>query len=139
MPNQQSSLTGSAAGLVLSPPRLALLSIALATAYSLAGITALSYEVLWVRMLSLQFGVSSFGVMVTVGAFMAGLGLGSLAGVRLGARLRSPLTTFALLEGSVAVYALILPSLQAALDAWLGAAADPLGAAQPLAPLGGRW
>src|SRR5450756_3206125 len=50
--------------------------------YCLSGLTSLAYEVLWARMLSMQFGVSIFGVVLTVAAFMIGLGLGSLAGVR---------------------------------------------------------
>ena len=49
--------------------------------YCFSGLTGLAYEVLWSRMLSMQFGVSIFGVVLTVTAFMLGLGLGSLAGV----------------------------------------------------------
>jgi spermidine synthase len=77
--------------------------------YTASGLTALAYEVLWVRMLSLQFGVSIFGVVVTVTAFMAGLGTGSLMGLRLIRWVRSPLRLFAALEAAVAVYALLLP------------------------------
>ena len=50
--------------------------------YFVSGVTGLAYEVLWARMLSLQFGVSIFGVVITVAAFMAGLGGGSLLGAR---------------------------------------------------------
>ena len=57
-------------------------SAALAGLYTLSGLTSLAYEVLWVRMLSQQFGVSIFGVVVTVTAFMAGLGVGSWLGER---------------------------------------------------------
>jgi len=46
--------------------------------YLLSGVISLAYEVLWIRMLSLQFGVSIFGVVVTVTAFMAGLGGGAV-------------------------------------------------------------
>ena len=59
-----------------------LLAIGLLILYSLSGLVALSYEVLWMRMLSLQFGVSNFGVVITVSAFMLGLGLGSILGRR---------------------------------------------------------
>ena len=55
---------------------------AVAILYCLSGLTSLAYEVLWARMLSMQFGVSIFGVVLTVAAFMIGLGLGSLAGVK---------------------------------------------------------
>ena len=88
--------------------------------YFLSGLTGIAYEVLWVRMLSLQFGVSIFGVVVTVAAFMAGLGFGSLMGAWFGRRVARPLILFALLEAGVALFALSLPHIFQSLDAWLG-------------------
>jgi spermidine synthase len=79
--------------------------------YGLSGLTSVAYEVLWVRMLSLQFGVSVFAVVVTVVAFMIGLGGGSLLAARKVAGIRKPLLLLALLEGGIAIYALILPLL----------------------------
>lgn len=79
--------------------------------YCLSGFTSLGYEVLWSRMLSMQFGVSIFGVVLTVAAFMIGLGGGSLAGTALVRRIKNPLRVFALLEITVAVYALLLPGM----------------------------
>jgi spermidine synthase len=87
--------------------------------YTLTGVTSLAYEVLWARMLSLQFGVSIFGVVVTVAAFMLGLGGGSLFGSSLAARSRVPLRLFALMELLVAVYALLLPLIFRFADQWL--------------------
>ena len=43
----------------------------------LSGISALFYEIIWLRLLTLFFGVSSFAVSTIVGTFMAGLALGS--------------------------------------------------------------
>jgi len=80
--------------------------------YTISGVLALAYEVLWMRMLSLLFGVSIFGVVITVAAFMAGLGCGSLAGVRLMLSPQRALRLFAALEGFVALYALALPMLE---------------------------
>ncbi|MHB8353490.1 MAG: fused MFS/spermidine synthase [Burkholderiales bacterium] len=77
--------------------------------YGGSGLISLAYEVLWARMLSLQFGVSVFGVVVTVAAFMTGLGLGSLVMARCAACVKHPLRWLALLEGGVAVFALLLP------------------------------
>lgn len=94
---------------------------ALVLLYFVAGITGIAYEVLWVRMLGLQFGVSIFGVIVTVAAFMAGLGGGSLLGAVLAPRLRRPLLLFAVLEGAVAVYAWSMPALFQAIDTQLAA------------------
>jgi spermidine synthase len=80
-----------------------------AALYFFSGAAGLAYQVLWARMLSLQFGVSIFGVVITAAAFMLGLGLGSLQGGRLKNRNRRPLRLFALIEFSVACYALLLP------------------------------
>ncbi len=78
--------------------------------YCVSGVTALAYQVLWARMLALQFGVSIFGIVVTVAAFMLGLGAGSLIGARW--RLSwQPLFLLALLEASVALFAIAIPFL----------------------------
>jgi len=86
--------------------------------YCATGVTALAYELLWMRMLSLMFGISIFGVVLTVAAFMAGLGAGSLFAAR---RItlfsgRQALAILALLEAAIAVYALLLPVLMPWLD-----------------------
>ncbi len=99
--------------------------------YGGSGLISLAYEVLWARMLSLQFGVSVFGVVVTVAAFMTGLGLGSLALAGRAARLQHPLRLLALLEGGVAVFALMLPWI----IQWTGPGID--AAASRLSP--GSW
>jgi len=79
--------------------------------YGLSGLTSVAYEVLWARMLSLQFGVSVFAVVITVAAFMAGLGGGSLFVARRVAQIKSPILLLAALEGGIALYALLLPSI----------------------------
>ncbi len=87
------------------------------TLYFFSGVVGLAYQVLWARMLSLQFGVSIFGVVITAAAFMFGLGLGSLWGTRWSQRVGQPLKLFALLEVGVAVYALSLPFIMRSIDA----------------------
>ncbi len=76
---------------------------------ALSGACALAYEILWARMLGIQFGVSAFAAVVTVSAFMLGLAGGSafMAG-RAGRNLR-PLRLLALLEAGIALFALLLP------------------------------
>ncbi|MCL5669075.1 MAG: fused MFS/spermidine synthase [Gammaproteobacteria bacterium] len=100
---------------VISPRR----AWALIFLYGLSGLTALAYQVLWARMLSLQFGVSIFGVIVTVAAFMAGLGAGSLTGSALSRRVGAHLVWYAALEGAVALFALLSPALFRLLDTLL--------------------
>jgi spermidine synthase len=91
----------------------------LAALYGLSGLTSVGYEVLWARMLSLQFGVSVFAVVVTVMAFMAGLGTGSLVMARNISRIKKPLLLLAALEGGIALYALLLPFLLQLTSAWV--------------------
>ncbi len=96
----------------------------------MSGLAALSYEVLWARMLSLQFGVSIFGIVVTVSAFMAGLGGGSLLGARFVQTLRNPLLILALLEVAVALFAWFTPQLFQSIDLWIGASTEGGGLLQ---------
>jgi len=79
--------------------------------YSVSGLTALAYEVLWARMLALQFGVSIFGVVITVSTFMAGLGIGSVVGLNWSRRVLAPLKWFATFEFGIALLALVTPWL----------------------------
>ena len=89
--------------------------------YFLSGVTGLAYQVLWARLLSLQFGVSLFGVIVVAAAFMLGLGHGALTGSRWSRRVANPLRLFAVLEAAVAGYALLLPAMSAGIDAVVSA------------------
>lgn len=51
--------------------------------YSLSGFSALIYQVAWQRILAIHSGVGIYSVALIVSAFMAGLGIGSLAGARM--------------------------------------------------------
>ena len=86
-------------------------------AYTLSGVVALAYQVLWIRLLSLQFGVSVFSVATTAAAFMLGLGGGGLIGSYWVARLRRPLLVIAIIEAAVAAFALTLPLFHIPLQA----------------------
>lgn len=91
-----------------------------ATLYCFSGFTSLAFEVLWSRLLSMQFGVSIFGVVLTVAAFMIGLGLGSLAGIGWTKKFNNSLAIFAVLEIAIALYALLLPTFLHSTNAWMG-------------------
>ncbi|MFH1369414.1 MAG: fused MFS/spermidine synthase [Elusimicrobiota bacterium] len=56
--------------------------IAVLSAFFLSGFSALVYETLWVRILSLVFGNTTTAVSAVLSAFMAGLSLGSVWGGR---------------------------------------------------------
>ena len=73
-----------------------------------SGFAALLYQTIWQRMLGFFSGVDVYSVTITVAAFMAGLGCGSLAGGHLADRLssRNRLLAFGLAEGIITLFAL---------------------------------
>ena len=77
-------------------------------AFFLSGFAALLYQAVWQRILAFFGGADTFSVTITVAAFMAGLGFGSLAGGGLADRLapRARLLAFAAAELAVALFAL---------------------------------
>ncbi len=105
---------------------------ALALLYAGSGLTGLAYEVLWARLFSIRFGVSIFGVTITVSALLAGLAIGSLAAQRWlqrrPATAAAALRAYGALEAGVALYALALPWLAAL----AGEGIDRLASALPL-------
>jgi spermidine synthase len=82
-----------------------------------SGASALIYQVLWLRLLSLVFGVTVYAATAVLASFMAGLALGSALAGRLADRVRSPLRWFGLVEIGIGVLAFATQ--------WLFAAATP--------------
>jgi spermidine synthase len=74
-----------------------------------SGAAGLIYQVVWTHDLVLVFGNTTQAIVTTVTAFLAGLGLGSLLGAALGARLRRALVVYGLLEITVGCLALLMP------------------------------
>ena len=79
--------------------------------FFLSGFAGLALEMVWSRMLALHLGGSAEAVTAVVTAYMAGLGLGSLAAASFASRVRRPLRLYALLEIAVALFALASPLL----------------------------
>jgi spermidine synthase len=84
---------------------LALLTIL----FFLSGAAALVYQVAWLRMLSLVFGVTVYAASAVLTSFMGGLALGSWLAGRIADRLLAPLRAFGFLELGVALSALAVP------------------------------
>lgn len=74
-----------------------------------SGAAGLIYQVVWSRELVLVFGNTTQAVATIVTAFLACLGLGSLAGGRLADRVNRPLRLYGALELGVAAFGLVLP------------------------------
>jgi spermidine synthase len=99
----------------------------IAAVFFLSGASSLVYQLVWVRMLVLVFGTTVFAVSTVLGAFMAGLALGSVCFGRLVDRGGSGLRIYALLELGIGVFALLLLPLFAGLDELYTAAYRLLG------------
>lgn len=82
-----------------------------------SGVCALIYQVMWLRLLSLVFGVTVYAASTVLASFMAGLGAGSFLGGRLATRLTRPLVTFGIAEALVGVTAFVTPFALDALTA----------------------
>lgn len=69
-----------------------------------SGAAALAYEVVWVKLLTLQFGSAAWSISTVVASFMAGLGAGGAWAGRRADRIRRPLRAYALLELGIAFF-----------------------------------
>ena len=89
----------------------------LLTLFLASGFSALVYQIVWLRMLGLVFGVTVYAASAVLTSFMAGLALGSWLGGRIADRSRRPLRAFALVEIGVALSAVAVPALLRAAEA----------------------
>jgi predicted membrane-bound spermidine synthase len=81
----------------------------LAVAFFCSGFAALLCQIVWQRMLGIFAGSDTVSAALVVGAFLAGLGLGSIIGAKIADRFTAAqaLVGFALAEAGVAVFALV--------------------------------
>jgi MFS family permease len=89
------------------------IAVLLLLLFFLSGISGLIYQVLWLRLLALVFGVTVYAASAVLASFMAGLASGSFIAGRLVDRARYPLLWYSLVEVLVGLSALATP---AALD-----------------------
>ena len=95
-----------------SPSSLRLVGIC----FLFSGATSLIYEVLWVRMLGLVFGVTTLAISAVLAAFMGGLALGSAVAAKFAGRIVRAVRAYALIEIAIGVYALAVPLLFRLID-----------------------
>jgi spermidine synthase len=84
--------------------------------FFLSGATGLVYQVIWVRLTGLVFGNTSHAISVVLGAFMAGLALGSWQLGRRADRTRSALRFYGILEIGIGISAALVPFAFRSLD-----------------------
>jgi spermidine synthase len=81
----------------------------LAALFFLSGVSALIYQVLWLRMLALILGVTVYAASTVLASFMAGLAIGSAIAGRIADRVARPLAWFGAAELLIAATALNSP------------------------------
>ena len=96
-----------------SSSRRAWLLPALLILFFSSGVSALIYQVLWLRLMGLVFGVTVYAASTVWASFMGGLALGSLVAGRFGDRVRRPLIWFGVCEILTGVTALATPGVLA--------------------------
>ena len=88
----------------------------MAFAFSLTGFSALVFEIVWMRQISLILGVSVYAYAAVVTAFLGGGALGNWIFGKIAAHVERPLRLIVFLQSGVAFLALltwlILPNLR---------------------------
>ena len=78
----------------------------LSSVFFLSGFSALVYQVVWQRLLTLHYGVGAISITIIVTIFMGGLGLGAIIGGRFAGSLRNGLLFYAGIELLIGVFGL---------------------------------
>jgi spermidine synthase len=84
------------------------------TCFFFSGVTGLTYEILWTRMIVKVIGAAPFAVSIVLTVFMGGLGLGSYIAGRTIDRVKQPLRLvriYGILELAIGAYGLAVPFL----------------------------
>ena len=84
--------------------------------FFLSGLTALVYQIIWMRQLSLFFGSDVYATTITLGTFMAGLSLGSYISGLIGDNLKKPILIYGILEIFIALSAALFPLIIFGMD-----------------------
>ena len=85
------------------------------TCFFLSGLTGLTYEILWTRMIVEIIGAAPFAVSIVLTVFMAGLGGGSFIASRFIDRVTEPkklVRLYGILELIIGAYAFVIPAFQ---------------------------
>ncbi|HWO02893.1 MAG TPA: fused MFS/spermidine synthase, partial [Blastocatellia bacterium] len=132
LPNEKTSLrrrarsTASSIRIVVSQA-LRVHKVTALIAFGVSGFVALSYEVIWSRVLALIIGSSVYAFSIMLTTFLIGLAVGASIASRFVDRIRHPMVAFAAIELGVGVTCLIgaylfndLPYVFVQLYRWVG-------------------
>jgi spermidine synthase len=85
------------------------MTAAVLTCFFLSGASSLALELVWTRELTLVFGSTALAMSTVLSVFMGGLGLGSLLAGRIADRISDRPRAYALCEGGIGLYAIMVP------------------------------
>ncbi|WP_299291683.1 spermidine synthase [Nitrosopumilus sp.] len=74
----------------------------------LSGVTALFYEIIWIRPLSLVFGTTVYAVSTIIASFILGLAIGSWLAGKYSHKISNPLKFFAFVQIGIGTYGVLL-------------------------------
>jgi len=83
--------------------------------FGISGMTALIYEIIWIRPLSLVFGTTTYAFSTIIASFILGLAVGSWVAGKYTDRMKNPLKYFAFVHLGIAFFGLLLLPLFSAL------------------------
>ena len=81
----------------------------IAACFAISGFAALIYQTVWARQFSIELGTSHLAVAAILAAYMAGLASGAGIASLYVHRVKKPLLLYAIIEGGIAVTALLMP------------------------------
>ncbi len=90
------------------------IAVLVLTCFFFSGVTGLTYEILWTRMIVKVIGAAPFAVSIVLTVFMGGLGVGSYIAGRTIDRIKQPLRLvriYGILELAIGAYGLAVPFL----------------------------
>ena len=93
------------AGSVIRDPR----QLAVFACFWLSGFAALLFQVAWTREFAFVFGTSELAIATVLAGFMGGLTAGAALAGRFASKIRRPILLYAILEGAIAISALLVP------------------------------
>lgn len=75
--------------------------------YSISGFVAISYEIIWTRMLQIQSGTSIYAFSLILAFYLIGIGVGSILGGKYISKIKDHLLLFNIFQIGIACYSII--------------------------------
>src|SRR5207244_3059707 len=78
--------------------------VLLCSLFFISGFSALIYQVVWQRLLTLYYGVGPISTAIVISAFLCGIGVGGLAGGRIVESIAKRVSVYVAIELAIGVF-----------------------------------